>query len=324
MGASASSVVSKVNNEIVEGAYNTCSVGGSTNIATFNNVQYHYPEWCDGAGTGFDFGQKANVDSTCVLTAMQKSASAVAATLSAEARTGLGLSAASDVSSITSSMNETIANNCSSEPADNNVTFNNVDVTACSFRVVQDASSRSVCETNATQDLASNIAVKAAAQSTGFLGGLFSGGLTTIIVVIVILIVLIGGGGAIFYFVKGQGGEKTPTPPTPPPLPPRTYSGGAFGQSQSGTIIIIVLFILIVMLLLSPSMANKPPLSNDDLTTWSNMAKETQSMAGLSESSTTENDVFYDQYQNTYDVYSDRQDMLEANASLDKFFNKLY
>ena len=314
MGASASSVVSKINNQVVEGAYNNCQTGGSTNIITFNDVNYNEPEWCPAGSPGPVIGQTADVDSTCVLNAMQSSASQVAATLTADARTGLGLSASSDVSDINNTIQTIAANKCNSQPSNNTLNFNDVNVTACSFRVVQGASSRSNCETETTQDLTNQIAAKVAAQSTGFLGGLFSGGLTTIITVVIILVVLIAGGGALFYFMKGKGGKS------------KTESkGGAFGQSNTGTIVIIVLFVLIVMLLLSPSMANKPPLNEDDLHRWSNMAKETQSIAGLSESSITENDVFYDQYQNTYDMYSDRQDMLEANASLDKFFNnRLY
>ena len=314
MGASASSTVSKINNEVIEGAYQNCPSIGSMNVANFEDVNFYPGDWC-GPDAEFVVGQQAEVDASCVLNAMQKSASQIAANLSAEARTGFGLSAASDVSSVTNSMKNLISNKCEDASSSNIVNFKDVDVTACKFRVVQKATAKTVCETNATQDLTSSIAVKAAADSTGFLGGLFSGGLTTIIVVIVILFLLIGGGGAIFYFMKDKGGgDKS-----------KEAKGGAFAQSQTGTIIIIVLFILIIMLLLSPCMANKPPLNQDDLNRWNNMAKETQSMAGLSESSTTENDVFYDQYQNTSDVYSNRQDMLEANASLDKYFNnKLY
>ncbi|BCS83261.1 putative myristoylated membrane protein [Cotonvirus japonicus] len=194
MGASVSTNEQAIENNILSKSYNSCGSVGTVNVTDISNLKFYPPPNCD-PPSNFDITQASEINSKCLITSLQKNAADVAAKLSADAKAGLGLSASTNVNDIVNNINTITKNKCAGASTTNKASISDTVIKACQFKVIQDATDNVSCQINATQDVVSNIASKAAADAKGgsIFGDLFGGGnLIKIIIGIIVLIAIIG------------------------------------------------------------------------------------------------------------------------------------
>ena len=309
MGAAVSTNVSTIRNNLTESAYQSCPNIGTANSATLSGVTYTTPQWCPAGSPGFEIDQTATVDANCVIGSMQKSIADSASALSANAQTGLGFAVSTDKSKTEQNIQTYLTQTCGNQNASNTVDFKNVNVEACTFRVLQNASDKSVCQLSALQDQASKVATNEAASATGWFGGGF--GIMGIVLVLILVCVLIGGGFAAYrYFSSKKGktstGTKKKTPTTIKKITPGEetfdleseeavqiggltdlFSGaeGTFWErvkrNKSLVIIVILLLLLITVYFFNKRIQNKPPITEEDLDNLKQKIMEAQQVASM-------------------------------------------
>jgi len=192
MGATLSRSSESISTRAISNAYNKCASANATNNIYFQDVNFTAPDDCHPAST-ITFSQLASVDSNCVLQNLQTSAAELAANLNSETQAGLGLSASNNQINVQNQIQENTYNSCANQSASNSATLKDVNIKACNAVFVQNASAKTACQINNTQDMLQQIGAKMNTKTIGgsLFGDLFGSGTASTIVIIVVVIIII-------------------------------------------------------------------------------------------------------------------------------------
>ena len=361
MGASASTNVSKIRNDITSQAYQSCPGSNVSNTAVLNGVKYTMPQWCPAGSPGFDIDQTASIDATCFLGSLQSSIAESTAKLSAQAQAGLGLSASTDKSTVENQLKSQIDQKCAGYSTSNAAQLNDVTVDACQFRLVQNASQNLACQINASQQTADSVATSLASEAKGgsLFGDLFGGfgGIGKWIIIIVVILAVLGLiGGIIAAVVKSKGkkgdattakGTKTTTKTNAGTKATTTtgtttttklkQDGGenegffeTFKNNKSLMVLVILLLIIIVVILFNTYAHNKPPINEQDLETLQQTITDAKNIAKVQYSAPTTPDYTYSPVQDEiigneiyYNMQYDDSAFNIDNTPLDDYYKPL-
>lgn len=230
MGGQAASSKSKVENDLVTKAFNSCPNVVASNTVNLSGVQFRPDLNPQCVNPKFEINQSAGVEADCVIKSLQDSLAETVSKMSAESQGGFGFQASQTVSDIKTQIEQITENNCGNQSATNVADIKDTLVTACDWHFVQNATAKSSCKLDSLQKLTNEVTSEQAATSTGLtLASFFTGygGLTTII-----MIIIIGGGlyGGYSYYQENESGK--------------TQSGG--GMSMTSRIIILLTVVFIV------------------------------------------------------------------------------
>lgn len=304
MGASASVNKQTVQNNMIDSATANCGAGASaTNIINVSNTNYTQPPNCPAGSLGFNAGQAAVVDSTCLLGNLQSNAANVAQNLSAKSQAGLGFSVGANVSETKNNLGTYVSQTCAGQSTTDIVDVSNVNVQACNFTVTQHASVNAMCQINNTQDQIGKIAVASAAQAQGgsifgdLFGNLFTGARGIIIIVVIFLVLVLIVGGLIMFLLKTSETSKEAVKvvgENPDILKALAVMGGFWDSDSDGEsfgdmlgrnkiwiIIIIIVLILLILFMLGASKAKDTKLTESDVNDFRQRIAEAQKIAGI-------------------------------------------
>lgn len=243
MGAQLSTNVSTVQNDLTTTAFNKCPKITASNTADLYKVKHHPQSTCKNSTFAID--QSAGVDANCLISNLQDSLASTLANMDAQAQGGFGIQASTNASDIKSQLTQKTENTCGTLSATNAANIEDIEVTACDFHIVQNATAKSACVINSLQKMANDVSVKQTAKTEGLtLASLLfgNGAIGSIIMGIVVVIILAGLGYYLYTQLGGDGkshmkkysgrhrsrgyGPPSYYPPPPayyPPPPPSYY-----------------------------------------------------------------------------------------------------
>lgn len=291
MGASVSTNVNDISQQVYQKAYNTCGGTGGSNIVNLDNCSIGCPSAC-GKDCTFNIDQNASVSSTCLIDNLTDNAAQWASQLDATAQTGLGLAISTNVDVQKSKINQIVDNKCKGASATNIVNCKDANIQACNTVILQNVSEKQACQIKNTQDIISDIVSKSKAVSIGFWAtgwGYFTIG----IIVLIALSIIIGG---IVAITKASKSGKTSDYDMY--ASGEYQDGGVYSTSDSGNlmdmikknktvIILVILGLLFIGLILfaSRNTADKGiTLTDDDLNDFQSRLSEVKQIAGLQSS----------------------------------------
>lgn len=282
MGASASTNVNTIRNNLQTSAIQGCPATTASNTINLSGLNYTEPAWCPANSPGINIQQVSEIDAQCFLGNLQSSVAQSVAQMDATAQAGLGLSASTNKSDIQNQISQKTTQTCAGQSTSNAVIGPGAVVSACQLQIFQNANDNNICQINATQNLADQVAVKQAAMAKGgsFFGDIFGSGiLSTIFIIIIVLIVLGIIGGIITAVVKNRG-STTNTSTTSTAI----KTGGADGfnlQNNKSLLVIIILIVLLIVAIIFNSSPTKTPINEQDIENLKQTINEAQRIAGI-------------------------------------------
>lgn len=191
MGGAVSTNRNQIEANMLMEIENKCPSVSSTNVSNIKNLNFQPPAAgvCTTEPT-FGVSQRATVESNCQINSMIDVTAVQLSKLNAAAQTDLGYAESNNIQDLKNQITAKINNNCGDLNASNVATFDNVNITACQFRLPQDASVQALCKIENMQRAISNIATESATTATGgsILGAIFGSGNTRIITIIIIIV----------------------------------------------------------------------------------------------------------------------------------------
>lgn len=206
MGASVSTNVSNIVTKINNKAYNNCETGGTTQVLDISGINFNPSEPACGKNSVFSVGQYSTVDAKCLISSMQSATAEEAVKLNANAQAGIGIAVSTNVSDMTTSINNVVKNKCKGQSITQAASLKDINSTSCVFNVVQNASMMDACIINETQSIANKISNQLGASSTGLFGGSI---MKYLLIVLAILIVVSIAFLLIKIFIGKSGKSKT-------------------------------------------------------------------------------------------------------------------
>lgn len=293
MGVAASTNSTSIATKMIQSAYNSCPAVSSVNITTIKDVNFDPPppQYCN-PPSSFTVGQTASLDADCILGSLQSNISQEAAKLNATTQAGiLGLSASTNIADFKTSLANYTSNLCDKKSTKNFASIKDTTVRSCQFQVIQNATEKTSCQINATQDAASKVAASLSASSSGFLGNFLSGNLLYIIIAIIIALVIVGTAAG-FYFKSQKNKGKQQKEMLKARQQAARYQGYGYGWGMRGgkrngndktcvnrllyLILGILLILLVIILILKPFQKKPMGYSSTSMTDVSPLHEETQ------------------------------------------------
>jgi hypothetical protein len=202
MGASASTNKNTSNTSITEDALNKCPSVTASNTMDIKNFTHDPPATCKDSTT--EFNQNATVDATCVIQNMQSSLANKLMSADAKAKTGIGISASTNIQETETNIAAKVENSCGEILSSNQISFDNINIRSCNFKSIQNTNAKSRCIIDSLQKMDEKLQTESGASAEGLtLGGWF-GGLGIIVAVVVIFIVAVIGFIAYKFLSSGD------------------------------------------------------------------------------------------------------------------------
>jgi hypothetical protein len=343
MGAQASTNVGVTTTDITTAAMNKCPKVSATNIADFNKLKFKAPDVCVKYGypSKFTIDQSAGVKSDCVISNLQNDLATAIAKMDAKTQGGFGFQASTSASDISNQITQKLTNDCGKLDAKNVVSMDNVDVQACEFHFIQDATAQTKCKIDNLQKTASSVTANIASTAEGatfanFFGpyGWIIGGVIGLVVVIIVIALII-------YAVKSskdtsQGTDLYGQPLTTTGEETLLVGGFKFGFNIYSVLIIAIIILLLYYLYNSYYHTDKA-ITDEDIARLNKSVKDAQkiakidsdckSTASASISDTkitdcglgTKSPSYYDPFGASYADYYD-----ESENGLDDFYKPLF
>lgn len=259
MGAQSSTNIQQVNNDFSSSAYAKCNSTVGINTINMQDVTYTEPPQCPANSPGFNVQQATVVDANCAIGILQGQVNNQIYKLDAATQGGLGLQFSQNYQQATTNVQEYMDSECPNTLSQNAANLKDINVTACSFSVVQNANAQSQCQINELQQMTNTINSNVSSSSQGanlanFFGfsNLSTGGKILVIVgsiisclVLIFVIYLLlkaflggGGGSAPQSFEMQPMGMGKPSPTTLEETvaenPELLAVGGGFMKSLNG------------------------------------------------------------------------------------------
>lgn len=289
MGASVSTNTSSIENDILTASVQGCpTTTAASNNIVWNGVNITIPPDCP-KGSGVNLDQASVVDATCLLSSMQETTAKAALQLSAPAQAALGFAVSTNVDNTKNSLSQYTEQVCAGASTSNYVNWQDVTLDTCDVTIVQNATSNSTCQINATQDQINTIAKDLNAQASGgsIFGSLFgTTGLGSIIIIIVALIIV---ALIAFFLLRGGGNKSGAEAPTDlGGIDPADLTGG-FNSTDFGNVMkkykpyIILLIIALAILVIYLITRSKPveKFTQTDIKKLNEKISQAKDIAGL-------------------------------------------
>lgn len=311
MGASASTNKQSIQNTLTSEAYNSCPNITASNTANISGVSFKPNPGC--VNPQFLVNQSAGIDANCLITSLQDSLAQTISKLDAKSQAGLGFSASTNVNDIKTQIKQMVKNTCGNQSSTNVANINDTIITACDFRIVQNATDQSSCSINALQKQVDSVAASAAANATGgsIWGDLFGSSniLKTVIIIVVIVAVIAaiaGGGYAIYRYQKNKKQTTNETGSSEEGEEAHEETGeemeGETGETQEGGLLaslsdpnkfvmglqknksysaLIIMILIIIVIFLAFSSKTDKPFTKNDIADLKKTMDEAHQIAGL-------------------------------------------
>jgi len=214
MGSQQSHSGQTMTTDITTSAFNTCPGSAISNEITLKNVDFR-PDlnpMCNGSNTSFVIDQKASIESECLISHLQDVTSDVIAKMDAEAQAGLGFSYSDNKNDISTQIDSKIENDCGSQSSEQKASLEDVVITSCQLKIIQDATLKSSCTINTLQTIANKASVESNSTSSGssIWGLLFGNGTSWLLLIVAIIVILI----IVYMFMNGSSTPTTGTTTT--------------------------------------------------------------------------------------------------------------
>lgn len=257
MGASQSSGINTISNNITTDSFNSCPSVSANNSIIIDKANFNpNPQLCAGTNPTFTLDQSAHIDAQCLIGNMTNATADAVSQLSGSAKGGLGYTGTDNQTAIAQRITSSVQNICADVSSTNQARLSDLDVTACTFKIVQNASANDMCVINNLQKFAdqASAATKAEASGTTIGSLLFGNSLSTGIFMFLLLIIIVVGVIMVARTQKKNGNVDKAIAVGAPELALAQGAlatptvGGAIGSSCNVQMFAIVALIIIFLL----------------------------------------------------------------------------
>jgi len=201
MGVTASTSVSKTDNQIITKSVATCKKASVSNELYLQGITQDPAPSCK--NPTFMVSQSATVDADCFINALQTNMADAISKLKTGAQGGFGITAATNVNEASQKISASLETTCGGVSATQVINAKDITSRACDMVFIQNANAKSKCKIDALQDNAIKTDNALTTDATGAsIGSLLFGSGSSIIVYAIAFVIIIGGLGTIAYYVS--------------------------------------------------------------------------------------------------------------------------